>query len=350
MEFLVVSPQGLGDSLEATPIVAALKRAIPDASIDVVVTRPGPRLLFSGLPNLVRNVIYLPYWEKGAVAFTLSLIAHCRSRHYDASFLSYPAARGEYHFATRAFGARRRYAHRYDRITITNLLWLHTTLVEVGQYHNILRNLDLVAAAGFPVDRSTTYVVPPSWRIDGPQRRCIAIHPGSIAHGGLEMKRWPEDNFRELAQRLLKDGYEVTLISGPAERDIVSRISAQVPEARVFEGALDEVARFLSTCSATVSNDSGIAHLAAAAGAAVLALHGPTPVEFGPYGKRAVAFRPTLFPPCFDVRRLNVGCALDPNFACLKRDLPVDLVHRRLLDLLQHDAKPIRPNSVMETS
>ena len=55
--FLVVAPQGLGDSLEATPAVAALKAYRPSAKIDVVVLRPGPRELFEGLTELVDRVI-----------------------------------------------------------------------------------------------------------------------------------------------------------------------------------------------------------------------------------------------------------------------------------------------------
>ncbi|MDE2573227.1 MAG: glycosyltransferase family 9 protein [bacterium] len=351
--YLVVAPQGLGDSLEATPIVAGLKRARPEVPIDVVVLRPGPRELFGGMPKLVAEVIYLPYWEKGRAAFAAELLGACRRRRYTASFLAYPAARREYHLMTRMFGARRRFAHRYDGRALWSLQWLHTDLVEVRDHHTILRNLDLLEAAGLPASRDLTYVVPAQWRSGERHERRIAVHPGTIAHDGLDAKRWPAERFASLAARLAGDGYEVHLISGPAERDLVATIADRVRPASVFEGSLAEVARFLSSCAAVVSNDSGIAHLAAAVGAPVIALHGPTTVHGGPYGERAVAFRPSPCPPCFDPRRLDMSCALGIDYACLKRDMPADLVYSRLRSLLieglefAHSGNPgeIRPLS-----
>lgn len=343
--FLVVAPQGLGDSLEATPAVAALKAHRPSAGIDVVVLRPGPRELFAGLTKLVDHVIYLPFWESGRRAFLLSLIAELRFARYDASFLMYPAARAEYQVLALALGAKRRYAHRYFEPSPRNLLGLNTTLVAVEAKHNVERNLDLLRAAGIPADPARGYEVPPAWRENSPRRLdVLAVHVGNIDHDGLDARRWPAVYFTDLIRRMRARGLRAYVLAGPSEREVSREVAAASGAEGLIELPLRDVARFMSTCAAVVANDSGIAHLAAGVGTPVLAIFGPTPTEFGPFGERAIRFRPSPCPPCFDPRLLNTDCALGIDYACLKRDAPVELVESALLQLLAGGAAPIPPN------
>ena len=329
--YLVIAPQGLGDALEATPIVAALRRAQPTARIDAAVLRPGPRQLFAQLEGHVDDVLYYPYWERGMGAFALSVLRSIfAARRYDAALLAYPAARPEYEFLGRLHRARTLVAHDYSLHASEASKPGHIR-VPVGRKHNVERNLDLVRALGIDVDASTSYLVPDAW-IDGPRvDDRIAIHVGTVTHHGLANKRWPVERFAELARRMAARGYEVAVISGPDERAESKTIVDATLRARLVEGDIADIARFLSGCAAAVTNDSGVGHLAAAVGTKVLALHGPTPVEGGPYGPNAVRFRPSLCPPCFDPRLRNTSCALNIDFACLKRDLPVELVEERLL-------------------
>jgi len=331
---LVIAPQGLGDALEATPLIAALKDA--GAAVDVAVLRPGPRELFEGLTDVVDRVMYLPYWQGGLGPFLASIVQHARKRRYNASFLAYPASRPEYQMLSWAFGALVRVAHAYWRPTLTNLLGLNTVLVPVASdTHNVLRNLHLLHAIGITSESSSDYLVPPSWRQRAQEPGLLAFHIGTVTHHGLEAKRWPRESFSQLASRMIKRRYAVHFIAGPDEREATRKLVAEVEGSSLFEGRLPEVARFLSSATAAVTNDSGIGHLAAAVGTPVLALHGPTPVEGGPFGPEAVRFRPSPCPACFDPRLRNTRCALDIDFACLKRDMPVEIVEHRLMALLQ---------------
>jgi ADP-heptose:LPS heptosyltransferase len=340
---LFVAPQGLGDALEATPALAALKAERPDARIDVAVLRPGPRELFAGLPALVERVIYLPYWESGRRAFALALLRQLRALRYTAGFLMYPAARAEYQVLALALGARQRFAHRYFEPAAHNLLWLNTRLVPVAAAHNVHRNFDLLRAAGFSPAPPEHYEVPPDWSDPAPRRRdALAVHVGNIAHDGLDARRWPARNFVELIRRLRARGWRTHVLSGPAEREVSREVASAAGADGLVELPLREAARFISTCAGLVANDSGIAHLAAAVGTPVLAIFGPTPTEFGPFGPRTAAFRPSPCPPCFDPRLLNTECALGIDYACLKRDARVDLVEAALLQLLRADPAPLR--------
>lgn len=351
--YLVVAPQGLGDSLEATPFLQALRASEADAKIHVAVTRPAARELFTGLSPLVDRVLYLPYWERGPIAFAGSLVAHkLWSPRYDAAFLMYPAARAEYHALMRAFPARRRFAHRYWPSRRRALQWLNTDLVEVRRAHNVLRNLDLLEAAGIPHDVPPTYAVPGAWIAPREYRRPdrIAMHVGTIAHGGLESRRWPLEYFARVAESLLAHHYDVTAISGPAERRETRRLQELVPHVHLFEGSLSDTARFLSTARLSVTNDSGIGHLAAAVGTHVVALFGPTPLEHAPYGSNVTALRPSPCPPCFDVRLLNTQCALNIDYACLKRDLTPDYVVNCISGILERRSSTIAGETAKSAS
>jgi ADP-heptose:LPS heptosyltransferase len=97
----------------------------------------------------------------------------------------------------------------------------------------------------------------------------VALHPGS----GSPRKNWPLDRWRSLALWLQRDlGVAVTVISGEAEPDdVLAGIGT-----RVRGRPLAELAGHLAGCRLFIGHDSGISHLAAAAGAPGVLLFGPT--------------------------------------------------------------------------
>jgi len=333
--FVVLCLQGFGDALEATPLVAQLRRNVPNAEITVVAMRPQVRELYEALPALADRVIYVPYWERGALGATRALVGLPFVTRSEASFLAYPAARPEYALFAQAISSGAHYTHDYRPKATKILDRRKTHRVPVALKHNVLRNLDLLSAAGFAVEIPDGYVVPDHWKSPRVHNRRVLMHIGSIAHHGLEAKRWPAESFLELGRVLQTESIEVVLLSGPAEREETARVARELSNATIFAGDLPSVARTLASVGAVVANDNGIAHLAAAVGTPVLALMGPTPPEFGPYGKGAVAFRPSACPPCFGVATTDARCALDIDYACLKRDIRVADVVESVLQLLR---------------
>jgi hypothetical protein len=97
--------------------------------------------------------------------------------------------------------------------------------------------------------------------------RSVAIHPGA----GAPWKRWPAERFGVLAQELVRLGHQVVLIEGPADEEVVTEIQQQLAaEIPVFRRQpLRVLAAMLAHCALFVGNDSGVTHLAAAAGAPV---------------------------------------------------------------------------------
>jgi heptosyltransferase III len=107
-------------------------------------------------------------------------------------------------------------------------------------------------------------------------------------------KVWPAERFVALFQRLVDThipGAVPAVIAGPGETEalMAKPVLQALPDAIDLVGrlSLPEIAAFLSRVGLFVGNDSGLMHLAAAAGTPTLGLFGPTnAVEYGPAGLR----------------------------------------------------------------
>lgn len=99
----------------------------------------------------------------------------------------------------------------------------------------------------------------PAIRVRRQSRDTIVIHPFS----GSPKKNWPLDHFRELAG----------LLPLPVEWCCAPR--EELSGANKFD-KLDELAAWIAGARLYIGNDSGISHLAAAAGTPAVVLFGPT--------------------------------------------------------------------------
>lgn len=127
-------------------------------------------------------------------------------------------------------------------------------------------------------------------------RKALAIGPTA----NWPRKAWPAERFAELVSRLTaKDGPLedacVVLEAGPDEGEACKPLLASIPPERL----INQIGSDLNTAYATfervclyIGNDSGLMHLAAAAGAPTLGLFGPTRDDlYAPWGPRAAFVR-----------------------------------------------------------
>ncbi len=115
--------------------------------------------------------------------------------------------------------------------------------------------------------RPSTFLEP--LRQPAPEPDLVALHPGS----GSPRKNWPLDRWQALAEWLRTERRaRLLIITGEAEAPGLlagcGTTLAQRP--------LDEVADALARCRLFLGHDSGISHLAAAAGVPAVLLFGPT--------------------------------------------------------------------------
>jgi heptosyltransferase-2 len=121
----------------------------------------------------------------------------------------------------------------------------------------------------------------------------LALHPGS----GSEKKNWPLSNWLELGNRLLNSaGFagSILIITGEADESQAGRMRSawNTPRVRFARNLpLTHLAAILET-TLFIGHDSGISHLAAAAGATCVLLFGPTnPNVWAPQGPKVTVLR-----------------------------------------------------------
>jgi heptosyltransferase-2 len=123
--------------------------------------------------------------------------------------------------------------------------------------------------------------------LDGLGPRFLAIHPGS----GAPRKNWPADRFASLVERLTADR-PFLLVEGPADAEAAAPALRLPSAVRARDLPPRVLGAVLARAGVYVGNDSGVSHLAAAWGAPVLALFGPTdPAQWAPVGPRVEVLR-----------------------------------------------------------
>jgi ADP-heptose:LPS heptosyltransferase len=123
----------------------------------------------------------------------------------------------------------------------------------------------------------------------------ILLMPGS----GSPTKNWPPENYLQLARELSQFTPVLTVL-GPAEDNLQATFSQLATITDPSLGALAGLARM---SLGFVGNDSGVSHLAAAAGACGVVIFGPTdPARWRPLGAVTVLRRmPLRDLPCREV-------------------------------------------------
>lgn len=117
--------------------------------------------------------------------------------------------------------------------------------------------------------------------------RYLLLMPGC----GSRTKNWPAENYLQLARHLGKS-MRVMAVLGPAEEYIEAAFSGLSPIKNPPLGALAALARLSEVF---VGNDSGVSHLAAAAGGRGVVIFGPSdPMRWRPLGRVTVLRRMPL--------------------------------------------------------
>jgi heptosyltransferase-2 len=349
---LVISLPGIGDTINSTPIYRPLRRTFPDAHITALVMYGPCREVLETNP-FINEVLLWEFLKKGAAA-SLRFLLQMRRRRFDLSIMCYPANRKEYNLVSLLIGARLRLSHRYSHLNLQNLYFLNNrTIMERPGLHNVEENLRLLSMAGVPVhdeDKALSLPLLPedeAFAMDftsilPSHSLLIGMHAWSTTLKNMHRKCWPSDNFAELADRL-KDNFdcEILLFQGPHDEETNRRIlkSSKATLYVAKDTTVRQSAALMKECDLFITNDSGPMHMAAAAGARIVAVFGPTdPDKLHPWTEDFRIVRTAIgCSPCFYYSPRPLECERG-DFACLTR-LTVDLVYESVADAL----KEIRP-------
>lgn len=160
------------------------------------------------------------------------------------------------------------------------------------------------------------------------KRPAIAFAPGSVGPA----KRWTY--FGAAARLFAQQGLDVWVVGGPGERamarEIVAASGAQVRDLTGTD--LRNGILAMAGASVAISNDSGLMHVAAAAGTPTIGIFGPTsPYHWAPLNGLAATVKTKTRVPCQPCHRPI--CRMN-NHRCM-RDIPaadVVAIARRVLD------------------
>jgi ADP-heptose:LPS heptosyltransferase len=124
-----------------------------------------------------------------------------------------------------------------------------------------------------------------------PGQRYIGLGPTANWSGKLWLPERFAALFRAVRDQALTGARPVIFAGpGPAEQAMAAPVLAALPDTIDLTGrlSLPEASACLSRCALFVGNDSGLMHLAAAAGTPTLGLFGPTSAaEYAPAGRRS---------------------------------------------------------------
>lgn len=268
----------LGDVLLTTPLVRRLREVFPRAEI-VYLTEAAYAPLLAHNPHLDEVLAFPPHASAAAQAqFYRSL----RRRRFDLAIDLFGNPRTA--LLTWLTGAPVRVGGDFRG---RGKLYSHRVPASTGNPDAIafhLRSLEMLGIAAR--DKRTEFFLMPEERLWAqsflamqdidPARPLVGMHPGAT----WPNKRWPASHFGEVARALLAAGVQVLLTQGPQEALIVAAVKQQAPGVTVLPVlSLRETAAVQARCSAFVSNDCGILHLAVAVGTPTVGLFGPSQKE-----------------------------------------------------------------------
>lgn len=351
MRLLAVNLNYLGDALFTTPALALLRARFPEAHIDVLAGARGAAIL-KGDPNIDRILLRPPH---GGVGRAAALARVLRAGAYDAVFLFQSTLTNAGLAWTARVPVRVGFAQERCAPFLTHVVPVRASGEHVvDAYMRIAEAWDGGGMAR-PVSSSSVSL---SVAISAEDRafadRFFEGHEmvppvvGLVVGATRAQKRWPEEYFSRLADKLWNfGGMSSVLLGGPEECEAAQRILTMAESPIVSAvGATSEkqLAALVTRLGVVVSGDTGPLHIATAMGAPVVALFGSTdPAETGPWlppvvagdtdssvnrGRVAVLYDALDCAPC----RKSPTC--DGRYDCL-RALTPERVYDAVCDLLE---------------
>jgi ADP-heptose:LPS heptosyltransferase/GT2 family glycosyltransferase len=313
---------GIGNMVMALPAIAAAGKYLPGAKITVVAQK---RTMLQLLPSGVQRTMALDDPSYRGLTGPWNLFRDIQKTKPAITLTSLPFPGKRYCLAALISGAKDRVRPKAKDISCCNIK------IQTTARHYLERNLELLRAAGLDLKscgydlelgpetakQASEYLrksnIDPS--------KLIGLHPGA----GHPRKRWAKENFIDLGRSLTSQGFSLLVFGGPEENVLTEYVKSNIgPGANSWVGGQDLRATLglIQSCRAFISNDSGLAHCAAALAVPTLSIFGPTdPALSRPCGPTArVVQSPAGCGPCYRPPG-KFGCR-KPGPPCLARISP----------------------------
>ncbi len=272
---LVIALRRLGDVLLTTPLIRSLRRAWPDATLDVMVFANTAAILDGN--SDIDTVIGCP--ERPSAADSLALIRKLWRR-YDLAISTQAGDRPSF-FAIVA-GRRRAAATEERAIGKFKSMFMHRRAPMNPDLHRVEETLLLAHALG--IEACSDIVAPHAPDFAAPAQPYAVLHATPF----FRYKQWHREGWQALADELARRGLTIVATGGPhpQERAYLDSVWQDRPDILRMDGALTwpQLGALLAQARVYVGPDTSVTHLAAATGCPTVTLFGPTdPRRWGPW-------------------------------------------------------------------
>ncbi len=334
---LIRSTNWIGDAIMTTPAVRAIRHNFPDARIDML-AKPWVAPVFAHSPHVDRVVAYDANGRHRGIGGVLRLAGDLRASRYDAAILFQNAVEA----AIIAFlaGVPRRIGFDTDarRLLLTHPVRRTRAIKSIHQTGYYLKILE---GAGLSTGRPTLelHLDPRDTRQAeqmlkqfgvASDQPIVGLNP-SATFGPA--KQWFPERYAALGDRLHEElGASILIFGGPSDRDLgrtITRLMASPAFDLSGRTSLGQAMAMIDRCTAFVTNDSGLMHVAAALNTPLVAVFGSTnATTTSPFSDTSRIVRvPIDCSPC-----MKPICPLG-HMNCMRR-VSVDMVADAVKDLL----------------
>jgi heptosyltransferase II len=331
---IVLAPNWLGDAVMALPLIADIRRAWPGTEIGVAARR-SVAPLFGMVPCVTRTVVLEGGGGVRALAVAARNAALLASGRFDAALLLPNSFNTALVTARAGIPERWGFARDLRSRLLTTAVPKPATYAHQADYYQALGAALGVAVgerfAAIDVAPAHTQAARMLLAENGvpADARVVVCAPGA-AYG--RAKQWLPERFAELAALLAEVSVTTVLVGAKADAAACAEVARLARERRSDTCVVDLAGRtdlgalagLTALATAVVANDSGAMHLAAAAGARVVAIFGPT----NDGRTSPLRARPDAPPP--RVVATNVWCR-----PCMLRECPID--HRCMTGVSARD-------------
>lgn len=311
-KILIIHTWGLGDWLFFTPVIRAIKQAYPFVSIEVILGAPRTRQIVELYPEVhIRAVADM---SKGPCGMVKAALRTWPTK-YDALIFTIAVDSRKANRFAPLVRARK-------KVALCTTPEKHHFLTSVAMYdasiHRVENGLKILGLLGIEYSSDLEPFLPFKEAVK-PTANSVLIHPGCNVDDAY--RRWPAERFARVAEALLAQGRQASIILGPAEVGLAESFSYLEGQEgfRLYQDlSLKEALRIISQYEILLNSDSGLGHIAAALGRRVVTIFGPgDPRKVRPWSKNSMVIQSTGELSCMPCMRPGgkYGCELQTCLA-----------------------------------
>jgi ADP-heptose:LPS heptosyltransferase len=262
---LLLRQDRIGDLLISTPIIRNLKKALPDAEIDILLSDKN----YGAAKSVIKYINNIWVYEK-RVPYTLSLIRKLRTKKYNLIIDLFDNPSTTSSLIIKLTGPD--YSLGLDKLN-SNIYTHIVPLLDKTKFHPVERLVQILLPFNLnpsELDLSLEYHIgkvakEKAGKMMG--KKMAEIRLGINLSGSSKAKYWGTENFTALI-KMIQDKYKNIEIFLFGTQEYLAEIKEIIYHTKVnaapFADSIDEYASYLSTCDIILTPDTAAVHFAAA--------------------------------------------------------------------------------------